>query len=167
MIVFLNPDHVDTQNKAVTFKDAEKVYDEILTIMTNEGVSKQQMKKERDSFLLAFLTLQDYAESEGAEKKKKKEMPKYKKLKNENKTDEPDALTFKRKEKNSYEKYLDFVKLWKKQEDEQKLIDDDPNRADLHSAKKNQVFLGSSLASIGRRNWCRARRPRVESEAGI
>jgi hypothetical protein len=37
--------------------------------MTDEGVSKAQMKKERDSFLLAFLTLEEY-DPEKEEKEK-------------------------------------------------------------------------------------------------
>lgn len=38
-LVFPNPDF-NCPNKAVTFKQAEKDFDEILTVMTDEGVSK-------------------------------------------------------------------------------------------------------------------------------
>ena len=51
--------------------------------MTDEGVSKSQLKKERDSFLLAFLTLTDFTKDQeqkkvkqpvGNEKSKNKKM---------------------------------------------------------------------------------------------
>ena len=59
VLVFPNPDG-ELKGHGVTFRDAEKHFDEVLTVMTDEGVSKSQLKKERDSFLLAFLTLNDY-----------------------------------------------------------------------------------------------------------
>ena len=37
--------------------------------MTDEGISKSQLKKERDSFLLAFLTLNDYETKDDKTKK--------------------------------------------------------------------------------------------------
>lgn len=40
-MVFQNPDSEECENKAVTFKQAELVFDEVLTVMTDEGVSKQ------------------------------------------------------------------------------------------------------------------------------
>lgn len=39
VIVFPNPDQ-DVPNRAVTFKEAELTFDDILTVMTDEGVSK-------------------------------------------------------------------------------------------------------------------------------
>ena len=39
-MVFPNPDHPNITNKYVNFREAEKLYDEVLTVMTNEGVSK-------------------------------------------------------------------------------------------------------------------------------
>lgn len=64
VIVFQNPDFQDGEgllkDRGVTFREAEDVFDKVLTVMTDEGVSKSQLKKERDSFLLAFLILDDF-----------------------------------------------------------------------------------------------------------
>lgn len=39
VLIFPNPDF-EVANKSVSFKDAEKIFDEVLTVMTDEGVSK-------------------------------------------------------------------------------------------------------------------------------
>ena len=61
-IVFPNPDHEDTVDIAVDFKEAENTFDNSLTVLSDEGVSKAQMLKERDSFLLAYLSLNKFTE---------------------------------------------------------------------------------------------------------
>lgn len=48
------------KDRGVEFKEAEEVFDKVLTVMTDEGISKSQLKKERDSFLLAYLILDDF-----------------------------------------------------------------------------------------------------------
>ena len=40
IILFPNPDDDEIENKAIEFREAEKVFDEILTVMTDEGISK-------------------------------------------------------------------------------------------------------------------------------
>lgn len=109
VLVFPNPDF-NCPNKEVRFHEAEKIFDEVLTVMTDEGVSKTQMKKERDSFLLAFLTLNDYVPEK--DEKKEKENKKKKINKSKSKVEDPEPIQEekhrKHKEKTSYEKYLEI-----------------------------------------------------------
>ncbi|CAD8121664.1 unnamed protein product [Paramecium sonneborni] len=78
VIVFPNPDDEEAQVGEVTFMDAEKVFDKFITVITDE-VSKSYLKKERDSFLLSYLTLGDYVKPE---KKTKKQDEKKQKIEN-------------------------------------------------------------------------------------
>ncbi|CAD8105641.1 unnamed protein product [Paramecium primaurelia] len=148
-IIFQNPDSDNCENKPISFKDAVKIYDEMLTVMTDE-VSKSQMKKERCSFLLAFLTLDDYEDKkdEGNQKKKKK-----KNLKKEDKQktvktlqtgtqfgEEKEQLQ-KKQEKTSYDRYLDFLRMYKKQEQDQKLQEDEQKKGGEVIQQKKQAYL--------------------------
>jgi anoctamin-10 len=71
IIVFQNPDADGVKNIPITFKEAEKIYDDVLT-QKNDDVSESQLKKEKEAFLLSFLTLDDYETEK--EKKKRKEL---------------------------------------------------------------------------------------------
>lgn len=42
------------------FRDAERVFDEMLTVLSDEGQTKAQLKLEREAFLYSFLLLKDY-----------------------------------------------------------------------------------------------------------
>ncbi|CAD8202207.1 unnamed protein product [Paramecium octaurelia] len=86
VIVFPNPDDEDAPAGEVTFLEAEKVFDKFITVITDE-VSKSYLKKERDSFLLSFLTLGDYVKPQKKTKKqedKKQDDKKQNKDHNEN-----------------------------------------------------------------------------------
>ncbi|CAD8148836.1 unnamed protein product [Paramecium octaurelia] len=129
-IVFPNPDYEGYTQKAVTFNEAATIFDEILTVMTEE-VTKNQIKKERDSFLLTYLTLDDLIDNqnEGQVKKKKKlkqkKDPEKKKKMNKNQNNytqefaQPKDEKPIKIEKSSYEKYLDFMRIYHKQREEE------------------------------------------------
>lgn len=68
VIVFPNPDDEEALAGEITFLEAEKVFDKFITVITDE-VSKSYLKKERDSFLLSYLTLGDYVKPEKKNKK--------------------------------------------------------------------------------------------------
>jgi hypothetical protein len=40
VLIFPNPDFEGVANRGVKFKEAEKIFDEILTVMSDDGVSK-------------------------------------------------------------------------------------------------------------------------------
>ncbi|CAD8114697.1 unnamed protein product [Paramecium sonneborni] len=81
VIVFPNPDGDGVKNPAITYKEAEKFYDETLA-QKNDDVSESQLKKEKEAFLLAFLMLDDYVDDK-TRKKLKEEEEKKKKEKEE------------------------------------------------------------------------------------
>ncbi|CAK70527.1 unnamed protein product (macronuclear) [Paramecium tetraurelia] len=81
VIVFPNPDADGVKNPPITYKEAEKFYDETLA-QKNDDVSESQLKKEKEAFLLAFLMLDDYQDDK-TRKKMKEEEEKKKKEKEE------------------------------------------------------------------------------------
>lgn len=98
----------------------------MLTVMTDEGASKDLIKKERDAFLLSFLTLNDYKEDVDQKKLEKKKLQKQKKQKEDEKagkyrrkSQQTQSLDLdkhdkkkKHKIRTSYDKYKEFMELY-------------------------------------------------------
>lgn len=49
------------------------MFDNSLTVLSDEGFSKAQLKAEREAFLFSFLLLDDFKNQEEVEKEKEKE----------------------------------------------------------------------------------------------
>ncbi|CAD8200754.1 unnamed protein product [Paramecium pentaurelia] len=101
VIVFPNPDDEEALAGEITFLEAEKVFDKFITVITDE-VSKSYLKKERDSFLLSYLTLGDYVKPE--KKNKKQDDKKQNKANNENKNQEQNKKEIQKEDNQNKEK---------------------------------------------------------------
>lgn len=63
-IVFNNPDTMK-DNKPIGLQDALKIYDNVLTVITDDPImTREEISKQRQAFIRAFLSLEEYATKE-------------------------------------------------------------------------------------------------------
>ncbi|KRX07124.1 hypothetical protein PPERSA_09338 [Pseudocohnilembus persalinus] len=104
VIEFPNPDQQGLlKNEPIKFEEAEKIFDNMLTVIGRDGQSKEDIKKEREAFLYSFLLLKDFDEE-----KVKAEINKKTKLSNKNLIKLSD-----------YDRYLQNVIYLQKQEEQE------------------------------------------------